>query len=68
MAFFPLLQRASENLGAACMEGRTAFHNIGDKVKESHKSTDFFLAASKFRIRSDAPHRKLPEYFFDIFR
>ena len=29
---------APQNLGAACMAGRTAFHNIGDKVKASHKS------------------------------
>ena len=54
------------NLGAGCMmaAGRTAFHNISDKVKESHKSTRFSLLALKCRIRADAHRSKLTESIF----
>ena len=53
------------NLGAGCMmaAGRTAFHNIGDKVKESHKSVHFSLLA-KMQNKSSCMPQQTPRVNF----
>ena len=67
LSLFPLLHGFQEFKSSNMAGGRTAFHNIGDKVKASHKSTHFSLAALKCRIRAAAQHSQPPVNTLKIF-